>query len=106
MVDEEQTPMFEDLPVYDEDVCKEKVEEPRFNRVQENLIYLMNKRQVSLAEVCRQTLIPMTTAYGWLRGFTKTQLADINLIELARYFDVTLEYLICNEEYDDDENRN
>lgn len=91
-----------DMPIYEEDLAKMQVEPQRFNRVQENLIYLLNKKKVSLSDVCRETMIPLTTIYCWWRGHTKTQMADLNLIELARYFEVTLEWLICNEEYDDE----
>lgn len=104
-MDEENILMAIDLPVYEEDLAKMQVEPHRFNRVQENLIYLLNKHNVNLAHVARETCIPLTTIYCWFRGHTKTQLADINLVELARYFEVSLEYLILNDEYDDEERR-
>ena len=91
MINEENVPMFSELPMDNPDAAKP--EEVSVNNLQDNLLFLMDRDKVSLAEVQRETMIPWTTVYGWYRGSVKAQLLDINVKELADYFDVTVDQL-------------
>jgi hypothetical protein len=85
----DQVPMFSDLPMDNPDAKKS---EP-CNILQDQFIYLLDRDKVELAEVQKQTGIAFTTLYDWYRGNVSTQKADKNLLTLARYFKVTLEFL-------------
>lgn len=77
------------LPVTDEPKRVEKV-----NCLQDMLLELMDKRQVTLAQIQRETNIPWSTLQGWHDGNANSQLADKNLLRLAQFFKVPLEYLV------------
>ena len=77
-----------DLPVTD--VKKEK---ERVNCLQEMLIDILNDRGLKDADVVKATGISWSTYFGWVSGQVKTQLADKNLLRLAQYLNVSLEYL-------------
>jgi hypothetical protein len=78
----------EDLPITDE--VKEKV---KVNNLQENFIFLLNKKGCSLAEVQKETCIAWGTIYSWFIGDVRAQMLDINVKELADFFDVTVDVL-------------
>lgn len=63
------------------------------NCLQDMFLELMNERKCTLADIQRDTGIPFGTIYAWYRGEVRAQLLDRNVLALARYFDVTLEYL-------------
>ena len=81
------------LPLEELPETEEREEVERINILQDNLIYLMEKNDVLLSRICEETMIPLTTAYSWYRGATRVQLLDINVKELASYFDVPLDEL-------------
>jgi hypothetical protein len=85
MSSEENLGLFslEDLPQTDE--VKEKV---KVNNLQENLAFLMNKRKVELAEVQRETSIPWGTLHSWATSSVNCQMLDLNVKELADFFDI------------------
>jgi len=62
---EENLTLFENLEMDNPDALKEKV---RVNNLQDNLIFLMDKKKVSLADVQRETMIPWSSLYGWYTG--------------------------------------
>lgn len=93
MMQIEQTVMLE-LPVYQEDLDKIKAKKPKFNCLQDQFIELLNSRKVELAEVQRATKIPWGTLQGWYAGDVNCQMADGNLLALARFFNVTVDYLV------------
>jgi hypothetical protein len=93
MIGTEQTPMFNNLPVYQEDLEKIKNKKPKVNNLQEIVIELMNERKLRDADVIKATGIPWGTWMGWINGDVKSQLADGNLLKLAKFFNVHLEYL-------------
>ena len=72
---------------------KPKAKKVSINKLQDNLIFLMNRDKVSLADIHKETMIPFPTIYGWYKGDVKTQLLGINVKELADYFDVSIETL-------------
>ena len=78
----------EEMPATDE---KKEVE--RVNILQDNLIYLMEKKGVLLSQIVKETMIPMTTIYCWYRGTVDAQKLDINVKELASYFEVSIDAL-------------
>jgi methionine salvage enolase-phosphatase E1 len=94
MIGTEQTPMFEELPVYPEDLEKAKNKKPKVNNLQEIVIELMNERGLKDVDVVKATGIPWGTWMGWINGEVKAQLADDNLKKLMQYFNVHLEYLV------------
>lgn len=94
----EVVPMFEDLPVYQEDLDKIKAKKPKVNALQEIVIEIMNELGLKDADIIKGTTIPWPTWHGWITGDVKCQLVDNNLQELYRFLkllmpDLTLEYL-------------
>lgn len=102
----ETVPMFADLPVYQDDLDRIKAKKKRVNALQEMLIELMNgdldengklvpggRKPTSLADVQKGTNIAWGTLHGWYKGDVSAQLADENLLKLAQFFNVSLEYL-------------
>lgn len=85
----EQVPMFSDLPETDAPKAK-----PRINCLQDILLELMDERKVNPAQIQKTTGIPWSTLQGWITGSVSAQLADKNVLSLARYFSVSLEYLL------------
>ncbi len=84
-----QTGMPIDLPVTDE--AKRK---PSINCLQDVLLDLMDERKVSLSQIQKATGIKWSTLMGWHDGAVTSQLADKNLLMLAQFFNVSLEFLI------------
>lgn len=82
----------DELPVTDEAKPKLKV-----NNLQENFIFLLNKKKVELAEVKKATSIPWGTLYAWYKGDVGAQMLDINVKELADYFEVSVDELAFGE---------
>jgi hypothetical protein len=78
----------EELPITDE--VKEKV---KVNNLQENLLFLIDKKKCSLADIQKETLIPWPTLYGWYKGDVSAQMLDLNVKELASYFEITIDSL-------------
>jgi hypothetical protein len=85
----DQVPMFTELPMDNPDAHKEKP----INILQDQFVYLMDRDKVQLADIQKTTGIPFTTLYDWYRGNVVAQKADKNLLTLAQYFKVTLEFL-------------
>jgi hypothetical protein len=54
----------------------------------------MDERKVNPAQIQKATGVPWSTLQGWISGDASTQLADKNLLALARYFNVSLYYLL------------
>ena len=92
---EESLHLFDsELPMDHPEAKKEVV---KVNNLQENLLWLMNRDKVSLAEVQRETMIPWSSLYGWYKGDVKAQMLDINVKELADYFDIEVGILAFGE---------
>lgn len=70
-----------------------KPEKPRVNNLQENFVFLLEKRSVTLAVTQKETLIAWPTLYGWYKGDVKAQMLDLNVKELASFLGVSLEEL-------------
>jgi hypothetical protein len=90
------TPLFpEPLPVYKSDLEKavSKKPEEKINILQEQLLDLMNERNVSLSQIQKETGIPWGTLMEWHGGTVNSQKADKNLLRLAQFFNVTIDYL-------------
>jgi hypothetical protein len=79
---------MDEMPVTDE-----KEEKPRVNCLQEMFIELLDERKLQLVDVQKGTEIPWGTIYAWYCGDVRAQLADRNLLKLAQFFNVSLEYL-------------
>lgn len=78
------------MPQTDKPKKEEKVS---INFLQENLLRLLERDGVELAEVQRETGIPWGTFYSWYKKDVVAQLLDINIKELADYFDVSVDFL-------------
>lgn len=78
-----------EMPATDE-AKKEKI---KVNNLQENFIFLLNESKDSLAAVQKETMIPWATLYGWYIGEVASQMLDLNVKELADYFNVTVDTL-------------
>lgn len=89
-MNEENFAMFspDELPQTDEAKKKESI-----NCLQDIFIELLDDRKVQLADVQRGTGIAWGTIHGWYCGDVKSQLADKNLLKLAQFFNVSIEYL-------------
>lgn len=79
----------DELPQTDEPKRK-----PRVNCLQDMLIEIMNERGLKDAEIVKATNIPWATFHGWVSGEVSCQLADQNLLRLAQFLNVSLEYLV------------
>lgn len=90
----ETVPMFEELPVYPEDLERIKQKKPKVNALQDVVIDLMNARGLKDADIIKATGIPWATWDGWITGKVGTQLADENLKKLMQFFNVHLEFLV------------
>jgi hypothetical protein len=88
-MDENTVPMFADLPQTDEP----KKKRISINILQENLLKLMERDKVSLADIQKATGIAWSSLYGYYKGEVTAQLLDINIKELADYFDVSIDFL-------------
>lgn len=83
-----QRPLIDNLPF------DSVAEEPKINNcLQDMLLSLMNDKGCTLADIQKETDIPWGTLYAWYRGEVRAQLLDQNVLTLAKYFNVTLEYL-------------
>lgn len=98
MIDQ-QVPMPVPLPQTDEPKKK-----PRVNNLQENLLWLMNKKKISLADIQRETMIPWGTLYSWFKNDVESQLLDINVKELASYLEVSIDELAFSDLRNEDIN--
>lgn len=92
-------PMFDELPVYQEDLDKIKAKKPRVNCLQEIVIELMDDLDLRDSDIIKGTNIPWPSFHGWITGDVNCQLADKNLLSLFQFFkaripDLTLEYMI------------
>lgn len=79
----------EEMPQTDEPKSKRVV----INQLQENLLKLLERDKCSLADVQKATMVPWPTIYGWYKGEVLTQLLDINIKEVADYFDVSVDFI-------------
>ena len=79
---------IDEMPATDEAKKKESI-----NCLQDMFIELLDSRRVQLADVQKGTGIAWGTLHGWYCGDVTSQLADKNLLKLAQYFNVSLEYL-------------
>lgn len=68
-------------------------EKPRVNFVQENLAYLMSKKNLQMVTIQKETLIPWSTLQSWSNDSVKSQLLDINIKELADFLDISIDNL-------------
>lgn len=83
-----QKPMFDSLPI-----DNPETERKMLNCLQEMMLELMEKKGCSLADIQRETSIPWGTLYAWYIGDVRSQLLEHNVLVLAKYFGVPLEYL-------------
>jgi hypothetical protein len=90
-MEDTQIPLISDLPVTDEPKSKQR---PRINCLQDMLLELMDERNVTPAQIQKATGIPWGTLAAWISGSVNCQLADQNLLKLARFFNVDLFYLL------------
>lgn len=80
----------EEMPQTDEAKKKMKIS---VNELQTNLLKLMKRDKVELAVIQRETSIPWGTIYSWFKSDVNAQLLDINIKELADFFDVSVDFL-------------
>lgn len=64
------------------------------NKLQVMFILLLNEKKVLLSDVSRATGIHLSTLQDWYKGQSDYHFADIRLLKLARYFNVSLEFLL------------
>lgn len=86
-----QTPMFNELPMDNPEAAKKK--QRVRNCLQDMLLEIMDERKCSLADIQKHTKIPWGTLYGWFKGDVTAQYLDHNIAVLAKYFQVSIEYL-------------
>ena len=84
-----QTALFENIPQDNFPTRKQKT----FNNcVADTLNEILFERKLTLARVQKDTNIPFPTLDDWIKG-KSVPLADDNLMVLAKYLNVTLEFL-------------
>jgi DNA phosphorothioation-dependent restriction protein DptG len=81
---------LEQLPQTDEPKKKKK---PSSNILSKIMKELMEERDIKLAQIQKATGIAWSTLHGWYDGDVKAQILDEDLLKVARFFNVTLEYL-------------
>lgn len=81
----------EEMPAVDPPKKREK--KVSINILQENLLKLMERDKVTLAEVQKATGCPWGTIYSFYKGTVTAQLLDINVKEIADFFDVSVDFL-------------
>jgi hypothetical protein len=90
----EQAPLFENLPVYEEDLERLKKKRKDFqNQLPEQLNRLMDLFKVEASNIYKETGIPPATLSGWTNSNVETQMLDDNIKKLARYFGVSVDFL-------------
>lgn len=80
----------EEMPALDKPKKEKKVS---INILQENLLKLMNRDKVELAQIQKATGCPWGSLYGFYKGSVTAQLLDINIKELSDFFDVSVDFL-------------
>lgn len=90
MNNEDQRKLFDDLPMDNPDGAK-KEKSP--NILQEILAEVMSERGLEMADIVKATGIKFPTLHDWVKGNVQTQKMDENLWKLARYLNLSLEYL-------------
>lgn len=63
------------------------------NCFQEIFLEILDERKLGLAPIQKAADIPWPTLQGWYAGSTKTPLLDINILKLAQFLNVSIEYL-------------
>lgn len=81
----------EEMPQTDEPKKREK--KVSINILQENLLKLMARDKVTLAEVQKETGVAWGSLYSYYKGSVSAQLLDINVKEIADFFDVSCDFL-------------
>jgi hypothetical protein len=92
----EQAKMPIEMPVHQEDLDRlnEKRKPKDFNNVLGvQICRLMKFLKVDLGQVSRETQISYTTIYGWVNKNVEVQPLDNNVKVVARYFQVSVDYL-------------
>lgn len=90
---EHNIPLFENIPQDNPDGKKDERPKRYRNCLADIFHELISERKISLAKVHKETGIPFPTLDDWIKGTSKSQLTDDNLMILARYLNVGLEYL-------------
>ncbi len=90
--DNNQLTIIGDVIPQDNPNAKKKKKKEINNCLCENLLELIEERKINLATVVRETRIPFTTADDWANA-RSIPLTDENIAKLARYFNVTIDYL-------------
>lgn len=80
----------EQLPQTDEPKKKQRLS---INILQDNLLKLIERDGLELADVQKITGIAWGTLYGYYKGDVCAQLLDINVKELSDCFDVSVDFL-------------
>lgn len=91
MIQDNQQPLFEDIPQDNPDAEKKDLE-PQ-NCLQTILLELIEERKVQLVDIQKATKIPWGTLMGWHNGAVECQKLDRNILKLAQYFNVHIHYL-------------
>lgn len=71
----------------------EELKKIRVNCLQEMLAELMTRDGVELVDVQKATGIPWGTLHSWAVESVSCQKLDINILQLARFFNVSINYL-------------
>lgn len=90
-MNDNQVPMFAELPA-DQATPLKKVRR-KVNDVQESLLYIMEKRELTLSKIQRETEIPWGTIMGWHDGQVNSMQLDHNFFRLWMYLKCSLEFL-------------
>ena len=79
----------EEMPQTDEP----KKKRVSINILQDNLLKLMERDKVQLVDIQKATGCPWGSLYGYFKGSVTAQLLDINVKELADFFDCSVDFL-------------
>lgn len=90
---ENQLTIVPEIPIDNPDGNKKKKTKQYNNCLAIILNELMFERKISTAQIVKETGIPWATISDWTNYKTTTQKVDDNLMKLARFFNVSVEYL-------------
>ena len=73
---------------------EEKKVKPKVNCLSEVLREIMYERKIEAVDIHKSTGIAYSTLSGWMLNGVDSQMADKNLLELGKYLNVDLYYLL------------
>lgn len=88
-----QLTLVPEIPMDNPDALKKKKKKEIANCLTDILNEIFFERKLTVSKVVKDTGIPFTTLDDWMNGRTEVQYLDENIAKLARYLNVSIEYM-------------